>query len=45
MFSLVDERDEVRYFFSREDLADKEDATVDTKDNEKTLIKRYVFLQ
>ena len=27
------------------ELADREDATVDTEDNKKTLIKRYVFLQ
>ena len=42
--SPAKEEDEVPYYTGRKDLADIEDATVDTEDNEKTLIKRYVFL-
>ena len=43
IISPAKEEDEVPYYTGRKDLADIEDATVDTEDNEKTLIKRYGF--
>ena len=43
LISLANEEDEVPYYTGRKDLADIEDATVDTDDSEKTLIKRYGF--
>ena len=43
IISSAKEEDEVPYYTGRKDLADIEDATVDTEDNEKTLIKRYGF--
>ena len=44
IISPAKEEDEVPYYTGRKDLAHIEDATVDTEDNEKTLIKRYGFL-
>ena len=43
IISPANEEDEVPYYTGRKDLADIEDATVDTDDSEKTLIKRYGF--
>ena len=43
IISPADEEDKVPYYTGRKDLADIEDATVDTDDSEKTLIKRYGF--
>ena len=43
ILSPANEEDEVPYYTGRKDLADIEDATVDTDDSEKTLIKRYGF--
>ena len=43
IISLANEEDEVPYYTNRKKLADKEDATGDYEDNEKTLIKRYLF--
>ena len=45
IISPAKEEDEVPYYTGRKDLADIEDATVDTEDNEKTLIKRYAMTQ
>ena len=45
IISLVHEKGEVPYYTSRKDLTDEEDATVDTADDLKTLIKRYISLQ
>ena len=43
LISLANEEDEVPYYTGRKDLADIEDATVDSDYSEKTLIKRYGF--
>lgn len=43
LISLAHEKEELPYYTSRKDLADEEDATVDTAEDQKTLIKRYVF--
>ena len=43
ILSPANEEGEVPYYTGRKDLADIEDATVDTDDSEKTLIKRYGF--
>lgn len=45
IISLVHEKGEVPYYTSRKDLTDEEDGTVDTADDLKTLIKRYISLQ
>ena len=45
IISPAKEEDEVPYYTGRKDLAHIEDATVDTEDNEKTLIKRYGFFR
>lgn len=44
LISSAHEQEEVPYCTSIKDLTD-EDATVDTADDQKTLIKRYIFLQ
>lgn len=45
LISLAHEKEKVPDHTSRKDLADEESATVDAVDDQKTLIRRYIFLQ
>ena len=45
LISLAHAKEKVPYHTSRKDLADEESATVDAVDDQKTLIRRYIFLQ